>query len=166
MILTSIIFAEAALLSGKRAVQSQMYGPEARGGSCCGETIISSGDIWFSKLEHPDLLLALSQEALDQYAGRVRRGGIVLFDAELKAPQNNNPGVRFIRLPVLYVAREEVKNPVTANIVAAGAINAVLGLFPDAVLEEAVRRHVPARMEQLNLLALKAGRQLGLQSAA
>ncbi len=165
MILTSIIFAEAALLSGKRAVQSQMYGPEARGGSCCGETIISSGDIWFSKLEHPDLLLALSQEALDQYAGRVRRGGTVLFDAELKAPQSA-PGVRFIRLPVLYVAREEVKNPITANIVAAGAINAVLGLFPDAVLKEAVRRHVPARTEQLNLTALEAGRQLGLQTAA
>jgi len=165
MILTSIIFAEAALLSGRKAVQSQVYGPEARGGSCRGETVISGGDIWYSKPSHPNFLLALSQPALDQYAGQVQSGGVILYDAELTPPAVNL-GVRLVKLPVLSIAREEIKNPLTTNIVAAGAINALLNLFSAPVMEEAVRRHVPARMEQLNLRALEAGRRMALQAAA
>ena len=45
LILAGIILAEAALLDGKLAIQSQSYGPEARGGSSKSEVIISEDAI-------------------------------------------------------------------------------------------------------------------------
>ena len=59
-----IIRAKAALLDGKLAIQSQYYGPEARGGSSEAEVIISYEAIYFPKVTDPDLLLAMSQDCL------------------------------------------------------------------------------------------------------
>lgn len=165
VILASIIFAEAAVIAGKKTVQSQSYGPEARGGSCCAEAIVSDGEIFFTKMTKPDFLLALTQPALDKYIGSVRPGGLVLIDESLDEPANAK-GLQFIRLPVLDTAKTEVGNPMTANIVAVGAINAVLKLFDDEVLFEAVKRHIPAGTESVNLAAFEAGKALGARAAA
>ncbi|HHV17889.1 MAG TPA: 2-oxoacid:ferredoxin oxidoreductase subunit gamma, partial [Thermoanaerobacterales bacterium] len=45
LILAGIILAEATILDGKNAVQSQSYGPEARGGASRAEIIISNASI-------------------------------------------------------------------------------------------------------------------------
>ena len=50
LITAGIILAEAALLDGLLAVQSQSYGPEARGGSSKAEVIISDKPIRFGRL--------------------------------------------------------------------------------------------------------------------
>ena len=52
-------------------------------------------------------------------------------------------------------------NPLTANIVAAGAVNALTGIAPDPLMEQAVRMHIPWGTEQINMLALKEGRKVG-----
>jgi 2-oxoglutarate ferredoxin oxidoreductase subunit gamma len=49
----------------------------------------------------------------------------------------------------------------TANIVAVGAVNALLGIAPDDLLEQAVLMRVPRGTEQVNLLALNEGRKMG-----
>ena len=54
----------------------------------------------------------------------------------------------------------------TANIVAVGAINALLGLVSQNVLREAVMLHVPKGTEALNARALEAGLALGSHKAA
>jgi Pyruvate/2-oxoacid:ferredoxin oxidoreductase gamma subunit len=41
VILASVILAEAAILAGKNAAQSQSYGPEARGGACAAQAVIN-----------------------------------------------------------------------------------------------------------------------------
>ena len=46
VILASVILAEAAVIAGLRTVQSQAYGPEARGGVSTAETILSREEIW------------------------------------------------------------------------------------------------------------------------
>lgn len=166
VILTSIILAQAAVLSGKKVVQSQAYGPEARGGSCVAETIISTRDIWFTKMAHPDFLLALTQQALEEHCRRMLPGGDIVMDSSLKVPEGLSEGVRVIALPILQAANVTVGSPMTANIVAAGALNATIRLFTDDVLKEAVRRHVPKGTEQLNLYALEVGKQLGAKAAA
>ena len=58
LILAGIILAEAALLDGKLAIQSQSYGPEARGGASKSEVIISDKAIHFPKGTKPGFLLA------------------------------------------------------------------------------------------------------------
>lgn len=86
VILCSIILAEAALSMGKAAAQSQSYGPEARGGTCKAEVVISDGPIDFPKVEDSDLLLALTQDALEKYIRQARPGSVVMYDDSLYAP--------------------------------------------------------------------------------
>lgn len=158
VILASVIFAEAAVLAGKNAVQSQAYGPEARGGSSKAETIVSTEPIWYSKVERPDFLLALNQASLDKYLPDVKDGGTVLADASLAVPRDGR--VKFVSLAMLQTAVEKVGRAVTGNIVSVGAINALLGLFPGEILREAVKMHIPAGTEELNMKALGEGEKL------
>lgn len=74
MILSSVILAEAAVLAGKHAAQSQAYGPEARGGACKAEVLISDEPIGFPKVTRPTLLLALTQAALGHLCRRPAGG--------------------------------------------------------------------------------------------
>ena len=54
VITAAIIFAEAAVAEGKEAVQSQSYGPEARGGASKAEVIIDDAPIYHPHVEVPD----------------------------------------------------------------------------------------------------------------
>jgi 2-oxoglutarate ferredoxin oxidoreductase subunit gamma len=97
MILAGIILAEAAAIySGKNAIQSQSYGPEARGGASRADVIIANGDILYPKTTALDFLLALSQEACDSYARHLKEGGILLADSEAV---KHIPPVSHVSLP-------------------------------------------------------------------
>jgi len=159
VILASVIFAEAAIVRGLNAVQSQAYGPEARGGSSKAECIISRDPIWFSKVQDNDFLLALTQKALEKYAPELAKRGVAMIDESMTAPDCLDPE-SVVSVPILRCARETVGKAITANIVAVGAINALLGLFDEDILREAVSRHIPAGTEELNFRALAAGRDL------
>lgn len=159
VILASVIVAEAAVAAGLNAVQSQAYGPEARGGMCKAETILSREKIWYSKLINPSFLLALTQQSLDKYARQLAPDGVIMADEGLTLPEGLDPA-RVLRVPILTTARDKVGKLMTANIVAVGAINKALGLFDQASLTEGVRRHIPAGTEELNWKALAAGAEL------
>ena len=53
VITAAIILAEAAVSEGKQAVQSQSYGPEARGGASKPEVIIDDEKIYRLELRRP-----------------------------------------------------------------------------------------------------------------
>ena len=159
VILASVILAEAAVIAGLHTVQSQAYGPEARGGVSKAETIVSREPIWYSKVTRPDFLLALTQASLDAYSAALAPEAAVMMDDSLLRPACLDAG-RVIALPVLRTAKEVVGKAFTANIVAVGAINAALRLFDDDCLLEAVRRHIPAGTEEINKKALEAGAAL------
>ncbi|MDO8611434.1 MAG: 2-oxoacid:acceptor oxidoreductase family protein, partial [Dehalococcoidia bacterium] len=53
----------AALYDGKEAVFTQAYGPEARGGACSADLVISDEPIGYPMVSRPDLLVLMSQEA-------------------------------------------------------------------------------------------------------
>ena len=156
VILCSVILARAALTGGGFAAQSQSYGPEARGGTCKAEVVLSDSPIDFPKVEESDFLLALTQDALEKYIGQAKRGSFVMADASLTLPEKASE-YRCICLPILDTAAEKLQKPMTANIVAAGVINACLGLAPEAVLADAVLQSVPKGTEELNLKALSEG---------
>lgn len=156
VILASVIFAEAAVISGFRTSQSQSYGPEARGGMCKAETIVSRESIWFTKVTDVDFMLALNSKAYEKYVPDCSEKTLIIADESLGLKSGKN----LVVLPIIHTAVETVGKEVTTNIVAVGAVNAVLGLFSDEVIEEAVWRHIPKGTEELNLKALKAGKAL------
>ena len=159
VILASVIFAEAAIIARMNAVQSQAYGPEARGGMCKAEAVLSGDQIWFSKVTRPNFLLALTQKSLDNFAHNTAEDCVILADSSLTVPEGLGERKVFA-LPILRSAVEKVGKAMTANIVAVGAINGILHLFDEDVLTEAVKRHIPAGTEALNEKALQVGRDL------
>ena len=159
LITGTIILAEAGIFENKAVAQSQSYGPEARGGMCKGEVIISDEKIGFTKVTHPTFLLALTQASLDKYVATVGEDCVVMADSSLDIPKGLNVK-KVYALPILDTAKNEVGKAFTANIVAVAAINEALKLVSSQELEEAVFRHIPKGTEEINRKALYAGENL------
>lgn len=160
IILAGIILAEAALLEGKNAVQSQSYGPEARGGASKSEVIISSDSVDYPKVTDPSLVLALTSEAYSKYARGCSEHVLVLVDDSV----NTSLDKGVVSLPIIKTAREELGRPIVANIVALGAINGAAKLVSPESLEQAVLHRVPKGTEELNKKALHLGYKLIAES--
>lgn len=161
IILCSIILADAALMNGAYSAQSQSYGPEARGGACKAEVVISDDAIDFPKVVKSDFMLALTQASLEKYLSGAKPGSILMIDESLDLPETaNEMGLKIYALPILSAARDTLKRPMVANIVAAGAINACLKLVDLETLEKAVLKNVPAGTEELNRFAMLEGSRL------
>jgi 2-oxoglutarate ferredoxin oxidoreductase subunit gamma len=165
LILAGVIFAEAAAIyDGKNAVQSQSYGPEARGGASKSEVIISEKSIDFPKATSIDLMLALTQEACVKYYKDIKADGTLLVDEDFvtDVPKGS---FRVIRLPIIRTAAEEIGKAFVANIVAIGTIAAITGQVTPEAVEKAVLSRVPKGTEDLNKKALAAGYELATRRA-
>ncbi len=161
LVLAGKILAEAAAIYDDRnATQSQSYGPEARGGASKSEVIISDGEIDFPKAEQLDLLLALTQEALDKYHDDLKEGGILLADSE-HAPRLPKGNWRIVQVPFISTARDKVGRTIVANIVALGVIVKLSGAVSEKAAEEAILARVPRGTEELNLEAYRTGLAIG-----
>lgn len=165
LVLAGIILAAAAITDGRYVIQTQSYGPEARGGASRAEVIIGSQLIDYPRVEKPDVLLSLTQEACSKYLPFVHGHGLVIVDSLLveKVPQTS---AEVLRLPVIQTARYDIGKEVVANIVALGALNAVANLVSWPSLVAAVVAKVPAGFTELNQHALEAGRALVMRLQA
>lgn len=158
LILAGIILSEAALFDGKNAVQSQSYGPEARGGASKAEVIISEDTIDYPKVARPLVLLCLTDEAYRKYGGDVDPSGVIVVDSSMSRPAPDEAVPAEIhRLPILSTARETVGQAMTANIVALGCLNGLTRAVTQSSLEKAVAGRVPSGTAEINLKALRAG---------
>ncbi len=157
LILAGIILAEAALLDGKNVIQSQAYGPEARGGASKAEVIISDKEINYPKIEECDLLLALTQKAYDKYINTLKADGILIADDSVKLDIDSNSDIKVYSLPILATASEKIGKPMVTNMVALGTILAITDVVSQESLENAVLSRVPKGTESLNKQALVEG---------
>lgn len=153
-ILAGIILAEAATRDGSNVVQTQSYGPEARGGASCSEVVISGEAIDYPKVLKPNITVCLSQEACDRFARQTVRGGLLVIDTD---KIGRAPTVRAVGLPLEALARESAGREVAANIVALGIMGGLTGIVTRQSLESAVRARAPKGTVEGNLRALGAG---------
>jgi len=160
LILVGKILAEAAAIyDNKNATQSQSYGPEARSGASRSEVIISDEDIDYPKAHHIDLLLAMTQEAVDKYAADVKPGGIILVDSSYvnDVPEGD---YNIHRLEITKFAEEKIGKRIVANMVALGAIEGLTQVVSEDALINAIKTRVPKGTEETNILAFKHGQSL------
>lgn len=159
LILAGIILAEAALYDGKNVVQSQSYGPEARGGASRSEVIISQEEINYPKVDDCDIMLALTQDAADKYINSLKSNGILILDDSVNNVEDRED-IKIYRVPILETASVELNKPMVANIIALGSINELTNLVTRESLEKAVLDRVPRGTEELNKKALGRGFEL------
>jgi len=155
MILAGIILAEAAAIyDGKNAVQTQSYGPEARGGASKAEVIISNGEIDHPEVVSADVLLAMSQEACDKYASGLKKNGALIVDEE---KVGRVPTTRAIKVPITKLAVETTGKAITASVVALGVLVGLTGVVSREAVQKAVVARAPKGTEEMNRAALAAG---------
>ena len=155
MILAGIILAEAAAIyDGKMAVQTQSYGPEARGGASKSEVVIADGEIDHPEVLSADVVVTLSQEAYDKYAAGVKHGGLLIVDDEKVSHIRETEAVR---IPISHLAFETTGRTITANTVALGILVGLTGVVSRQAIEKAVTARAPRGTEEMNRKALEAG---------
>jgi 2-oxoglutarate ferredoxin oxidoreductase subunit gamma len=155
MILAGIILAEAAsIYDGKMTVQTQSYGPEARGGASKSEVVIADGEIDHPEVLSADVVVTLSQEAYDKYARTVKPGGLLIVDEE-KVSQISQ--AEAVCIPISRIAFETTGKTITANTVALGVVAGLTGVVSQEAIEKAVQARAPRGTEEMNRKALEAG---------
>ena len=163
LILIGIILAEAAgIYDGKNVVQTQSYGPEARGGASKSEVIISDETIYYPKATRLDLLLCMNQKSCDEYYLDLKKEGLLVVDSSLvhQVPTNQAYQIPFTRL-----AKEELGKAFVANIIAIGALTEISKVVKESSLREAVLKRVPPWSADLNKEALRIGMEEGKKAA-
>jgi 2-oxoglutarate ferredoxin oxidoreductase subunit gamma len=162
VVLAGHIVGQAATVYDKGfATFSQSYGPEARGGSCTAEVVLSDEPIGYPYLVKPKVLVILSQDAYNKYAQDISPETLVIIDPDLVKPDlAKTPS--FLTVPANKMARD-LGRVVVANIVLLGFLGAVSSLVPADALRKSVLASVPKGTGDFNMKAFEMGYKYGLE---
>jgi 2-oxoglutarate ferredoxin oxidoreductase subunit gamma len=162
LVLGGVIIAEAvSTIDGKNVVQTQSYGPEARGGASRTDLVISAGEIYYPKPMALDLLLAMTQESCDLYHQSLKDDGIMIYDSHLVTQV---PISRAVGIPFSQLARHEIGLPMVANVISLGAICAITKIVSEEALTQIVTKRSPRGTEEKNMQALQLGLKVGREA--
>jgi 2-oxoglutarate ferredoxin oxidoreductase subunit gamma len=162
LVLSATVLGTAAVRAGLFGVQTQSYGSEARGGECQAELSVSTAPVRSPSPDQVDILVAMSQAALDRYVKRLRPGGTLVIDPQfVKRPQKVD--ARVLEVPVTRIATDDLGQTIVANMVLLGFLRQATGIVPEAALLEAIRESVPERFRDTNLEAAARGKALAVE---
>ena len=155
IILSAVIIGRAAVMyDNKFAVQTQVYGPEARGGASMSAVIIDDEPILYPKVTAPDIYVIMSQEGFEKYGADAKEDAVMLIDSTLV---HSRPKCRCIGIPATRQAKQVLGKDIVANIVMLGALVAATQVVSGTALEKAILDSVPKGTEALNQKAMKMG---------
>jgi 2-oxoglutarate ferredoxin oxidoreductase subunit gamma len=152
----NILGKAATLFEGKNAVFTQSYGPEARGGACTADVVISRGRINYPKVIAPEILVLMSEDAKHTYGQIFADGAMVLTDQDLVRLDTAPAGCTLRRIPATRLA-EELGRAIVANIVMLGFLAAVTGVVSEDSMRRAILASIPKGTEDLNVRAFETG---------
>jgi 2-oxoglutarate ferredoxin oxidoreductase subunit gamma len=155
-----IVGKAASLIDHKESTLTQSYGPEARGGYCSAQVIISDRFIHFPYVRQPDILVCMSQGGFDKYASLIKETSILIVDQHL-VNTGDIPSGRCFAIPATRMA-EELGRKMMANIVMVGFFTAVTQAVSLDAARNTVAASVPRGTESLNLSAFDKGHDFGL----
>lgn len=156
IILMGHILGKAAVLDGKDVTLTKSYGPEARGGACSTDIIVGDSRIHYPQVRKPDVLVSMSQSALDTYLPKLEEDGMLIIDTGLVESDREHVG-----LPATKIAEEDLGLKMVANIVMLGYFTGKTGFVGKEAMEEAVAELVPEGTEEKNLKAFNIGYEEG-----
>ncbi|MFH1609787.1 MAG: 2-oxoacid:acceptor oxidoreductase family protein [Candidatus Bipolaricaulota bacterium] len=145
----------AVIYDGKHSVLTQSYGPEARGGACAAEVVVSDVPVDYPVVGVPDVAVVMSQEAYTTYGYDIRPGGILILDQDL-VEHEPRTDVRVLEVPATRIA-EGLGRKIVSNVVMLGALAAAAPTVSKDALLKAVLAAVPPHTRDLNESAFEAG---------
>jgi 2-oxoglutarate ferredoxin oxidoreductase subunit gamma len=165
VVLSGLILGQAASIhDGGFSALTQSYGPEARGGSCTAEVVISDEPIGYPYVQSPNVLIILSQEAYNKYLSDLPAEALMIIDPDLVKPDPSQNPVP-LSIPATRMARD-MGRTVVANIIMLGFLAAASDLVSPEALKKSVLTSVPKGTEEFNTRAFETGYNYGLEHSS
>jgi 2-oxoglutarate ferredoxin oxidoreductase subunit gamma len=161
VILSAIVIGKAGcIFENGFSTMTQAFGPEARGGACSAQVILSNEPILYPYVTRPDILVTMSQEAYSLFTPQLKEDGILIIEQDLVRVEKLPPGVRVYGVPATRLA-EELGKRMVLNIVMVGFFAAVTNVLQPDAIRQAVADSVPDAFRELNLKAFDKGFEYG-----
>ena len=159
LILASIILAEAGVNDNKNVVQTQSYGPEARGGASMAGVILDVDTIEYPKVTKPTVLLCMNEASYKKYLSKVDSEALVIVDSTfVSGPYSSEH--RVLAYPITRSARDVLGREVVANMLALGVVNAAAKLVDREILKQCILLRAPKGSGEINQQAYELGYEL------
>ena len=163
VITAAVILSEAAVLyENMNAVQSQAYGPAARGGATRSDIIISESNINFPKVIQPNVLICLTQEAYNTFCNIIRPGGLLITDTRFVKTEKKVDAQQK-ELPMYVNVMEKIGKPIVFNICMLGSVIRMTELLTPESIMKVLETRIPPDFLDMNRQALDLGLALGEQ---
>jgi len=156
VVLAGVILGRAVVYDGKYAVQTQSYGAEARGSAAKSEIIISDEKISFPKVRRCDILVAMSQSALDKHLKDLKENGTLLVDKDM-VKQVPEIKANVFKIPATKIAETELGSRIYANAVMLGALTKITQMVSKEAVEKAIADSVPEETKGNNVDGFRRG---------
>lgn len=161
VILSAIVLGKAAsIYQHAFATMTQNFGPEARGGACSAQLIVSETPVLYPYVTRPDILVVMSQEAYVRFGPELKDGGILIVEQDMVRVSGLANASKVFSVPATRIA-EELGKRMVLNSVMVGFFAAVTGLLEADAVRSAVADSVPASFRELNLRAFEKGFEYG-----
>lgn len=163
IIFAGIVLAKAITLydrhEGKplNAVQTQSYGPAARGESSKCDVVISDEPSFYPFVEKPDFFVVMSQPAFQRYVEETSPTTIVILEEDAV---EDRPDLTYYEVPALRKANE-LGSKSAANMVMLGALVAISGFVARDAVAKAIAEASPLGVAELNEKAYREGIAIG-----
>lgn len=161
VITAAIIIAEAAVIyENLIAVQSQLYGPEARGGATRSDVVISSSQINYPKVIQPNVLVCLTQDAYNKFFPIIRPGGLLITDTRYVKIQRKVDAQQK-EFPIHQTVMEAIGKPIVFNICMLGTVIGLIEIVKFDSILKVLEKRIPQGFLEINQKALELGFQMG-----
>lgn len=166
VILSAIILGKAkSIHEGAFATMTQNFGPEARGGACSAQLLLSDDPILYPYVTQPDILVVMSQEAYVKFGPELKEGGTLIVEQDLVRVTDLPRSTKVYSCPATRIA-EELGKRMVLNSVMVGFFTAITRLLEPEAVRKAVSDSVPSAFRELNLKAFEKGFQYGVELLA
>ncbi len=166
VILSAVVLGKAAsIYENGFATMTQNFGPEARGGACSAQVVVSDSPVLYPYTTRPDIMVVMSQEAYNRFAHELKPGGTLIIEEDLVRVSNVNLDKKIFSIPATRFA-EELGKRMVLNSVMVGFFASVTKLLHADAVRKAVADSVPASFRELNLKAFDKGYEYGLNAKA
>jgi 2-oxoglutarate ferredoxin oxidoreductase subunit gamma len=163
VVLAGEIFGRAAVYDEKHVVQTQSYGAEVRGSVAKSEVIIADKKVGFPIVRKCDVLVAMSQTALEKHLKDLKEDGTLLVDEDLV---REVPKIRakIFKIPATKMAETKLKSKIFANVVMLGALTKITGIVSQQAVEKAITESVSNKTKEPNIRGFRIGLNLTISA--
>ncbi len=152
-----IVGRAVSIYDGGFSTMNQNFGPEARGGACSAQLVVSDSKILYPYVVRTDFLVAMSQDGYNKFEPEVKDDGVLIIDEDLVEPDTKK---KILAIPATRLA-EEVGHRIFANVVMLGFVTATTGVVSVEAMRKTIPESVPKNFIDKNLKAFEKGYEFG-----